>query len=300
MFCPNCGNENPDGAAFCAGCGMAIAAASAPVSQPAAAPVAPAPQQPVAPAPQPQYAAAPVAPAPQQPAAPAPQPQYAAAPVTQQPAPQQPVAPAAPASKQPSDRIPFGQHFKNIFSAALHPVTGPAEIVPKYKSTGDAIILTAIVCVICAVVNAFSSTIIDVIDYFRYPLIYDGFDLVGSIVKDCTFPFVYYAVRIAGLAGLLVLGGLIVKEKWSFQRLLVAVALAVGPAYVITDLIGSFFGLIPAIRFGSLISTACYLYYIVMLYEGVSAETKLSGNKKAFVIVACAAIATYVAGFFAV
>ena len=280
MFCPNCGKENPDGAAYCAGCGMAFASA-APAPAAAPAPVtepAPAPAAPVEPAP----VAAPVAPAPVAPVAPA--------------TPAAPVAKPAPEAK-PKDpnAISFGQHFKNIFSAALHPVTGPAEIVPKYKSTGDAIILTAIVCVICAVINAFSSTIIDVIDYFRYPLIYDGFDLVGSIVKDCTFPFIYYAVRIAGLAGLLVLGGLIVKEKWSFQRLLVAVALAVGPAYVISDLIGSFFGLIPAIRFGSLISTACYLYYIVMLYEGVSAETKLSGNKKAFVIVACAAIATYVA-----
>ena len=33
MFCPNCGKENPDGVAFCGGCGMSFgtpAAAPAP------------------------------------------------------------------------------------------------------------------------------------------------------------------------------------------------------------------------------------------------------------------------------
>ena len=47
MFCPNCGKENPDGVAFCAGCGMSFGAAAA-APAPEAAPVEPAPAAPVA------------------------------------------------------------------------------------------------------------------------------------------------------------------------------------------------------------------------------------------------------------
>ena len=61
MFCPSCGKENPDGAAFCGGCGFsfekvvpqAAPVAEAPVAPVAAAPVAAAPVAPV----QPVYAA---------------------------------------------------------------------------------------------------------------------------------------------------------------------------------------------------------------------------------------------------
>lgn len=62
MYCPNCGNLNPDNVAFCSYCGAALTSASAPVSAPSPAP-APAP----VPAPAPTYASA-------QQAAPAPAP----------------------------------------------------------------------------------------------------------------------------------------------------------------------------------------------------------------------------------
>ena len=67
MFCPNCGTNVADGAAFCPTCGTAFSAPQAPVAPVApAAPVAPqapiAPQEPVAPN---YYAAPPVAPQPE-------------------------------------------------------------------------------------------------------------------------------------------------------------------------------------------------------------------------------------------
>ena len=34
MFCPNCGTQNADGTAFCAGCGSNLSAQQAPVQQP--------------------------------------------------------------------------------------------------------------------------------------------------------------------------------------------------------------------------------------------------------------------------
>ena len=129
MFCPSCGKENPNGAAFCGGCGFKFENAI-----PQAAPVAPAPA--AAPAP---VAAAPVA-APAQPAA-----QSA----------QQPAAAAQPAA-QPSNAVPFGQHFKNLFKATIHPVTGPAEISGQYTRIGDAILL-GIIVVVCLTLIDFTT-----------------------------------------------------------------------------------------------------------------------------------------------
>ena len=162
MFCPNCGKENPDGVAFCGGCGMSLseaAAASAAAAEPA--PAAEAPAAPVAPE--------------------APAPDAA------------PVAPAAPAAepakpKEPSSMIPFGQHFKNIFKAALHPVTGPAEIVPQYEKIGNALLLTAIVVVICALIGtAFS------LSSFLIRMGIDKLDMRRSVFND-----VYSASYVAG------------------------------------------------------------------------------------------------------
>ena len=99
------------------------------------------------------------------------------------------------------------------------------------------------------------------------------------------------------MAGLFLLAGLIVKEKWSFPRLLAVASLALAPAYIISDFLGQFLALIPYVRLGSLIYTATYLYYIVMLYEGMSAETKLTGNKKGFVLVAVFAVTAVVANY---
>lgn len=292
MFCPNCGKENPDGAAYCAGCGMAFAsaapapaAAPAPVAEPAP---APAPAAPVAPAP----AATPVAPAPVAPVAPV-----------------APAAPAAPVAK-PKDpnAISFGQHFKNIFNVALHPVTGPAEIVPQYKTIGAALLLAAIVVVVCGLVGSLSSIIeflirmgIAKLDMKRsvFNSVYSTSYVVKTILKYAFFPFIYYAIRTFGVAGLMTLAGLILKEKSAFAKNLAAVALALAPAYVISDLIGGLLGLIPVIRLGSIITMAAYIFFIVTTYEGAGAASKLSGNKKAFMVILCIAIAGYVANFFA-
>lgn len=292
MFCPNCGKENPDGVAFCGGCGMAFSAPVAqPVPQPVAAPVAPAPQpaaQPVAqPVAQPAPVAAPVA------AAAAPQPQPAQQPVGgPQP---QPQAQAQP--KQPSDMLPFGQHFKNLIKAAIHPVTGIPEIVPQYDKIGNALFIAGIVVVICSLVGGITSMSIDLIHYAQYGRYWTD-NIAINIVKDLFFPFIFYAVKTFGMAGLFLLAGLIVKEKWSFPRLLAIASMAAAPAYIVSDLLGQYLALIPYVRFGSLIYTAAYLYYIVMLYEGMSAETKLTGNKKGFVLIIVFAVAAVVANYF--
>lgn len=301
MYCPNCGRENPDGVGFCGGCGMSFAAAApapaAPAPQPAPAPVETAPQPaPAAPAPQP--VAAPIEAAPQPaPAAPAPQP-APAAPVAATAPIAQPVQQAAPAQpKQPSSMLPFGQHFKNLIKAATHPVTGPAEIVPTYDKIGNALFLAGIVVIICSLVATFTSLSIDLINWARYPRTYSDI-IVGMILKDIFYPFIVYAFRTFGCAGLMLLAGLIVKEKWSFAKLLATASLAVAPAYIVREVLGTYLGLIPYIRLGTLISTAAYIYYIVMLYEGMSAETKLTGNKKAFVLVSVFAIIGVLAGLF--
>ena len=290
MFCPNCGKENPDGVAFCGGCGMSFGAPAA-QAQPAPQPAPVAPQ----PAPQPAPVAAPVAAAPVAPAAApvaAPQPQ----PQVQQPAPQaQPQPQAQP--KQPSSMLPFGQHFKNLIQAATHPVTGPAEIAPQYDKIGNALFIAGIAVVICWMVGFITSMSVDLIHYAQYGKYW--FDnLALEIVKDFFFPFIYYAIRVFGCAGIFTLAGLILKEKWSFPRLLSISAMATVPAFIVSDFLGSFAGLIPYIRFGAIFTIAAYAYYLLMIYEGMGAETKLTGNKKGFVLVICVAITGFVANYF--
>ena len=297
MFCPNCGKENPDGVAFCGGCGMAFGApAAAPAAEAAPAPAAEAAPAPEAPAAEAAPAAAPVEPAPA--AAPAPEAAPSAA---------APVVEPNPTPKEPSSMLPFGQHFKNIFKTALHPVTAPAEVIPQYEKIGNALILAAIVVFVIALIGSISSISVFLIDMAIdkaemkrsvFNSVYDGAYIAKRILKYCFYPFIYYAIKTFGLAGLAMLAGLIVKEKWSFSKLLATAALALAPAYLISELLGSFIGLIPYIRFGSLISTTCYLYYIVMLYEGMTETTKLKDNKKAFVLVAVFALAAWFAGFF--
>ncbi len=293
MFCPNCGKENPDGVAFCGECGMSL-------SEPAAAPAAPAAEAaPAEPAPE-APAEAPAEPVPAAEAAPAPE--AAAAAVAAPAAQPQPAQP-----KEPSSMLPFGQHFKNIFNAAIHPVTGPAEIAPQYEKIGNALILAVIALVICAVVSGATSTIyyliqmaIDKAEMRRsdFKDIYEAGRVVLRILRYCFMPFLYYAVKTFGMAGIFTLAGVILKEKWSFPRLLSIASLAVIPAYVVDDIIGTIFGLIPVIRLGGLIGTVTIIYYYLMLFEGMGAETKLKGNKKGFVIVACIALTSWIAGFF--
>ena len=291
MFCPNCGKGNPDGVAFCSGCGMAFGARPA---QPVAAPVAPQPQPVPQPAPQPVPQPVPQ-PAPQ----PIPQPQPVAAPIVPPPQPAQRSAPNTGAGSpgQASSSISFGQHFKNLFHAAIHPVTGPAEIAPQYDRVGNAIFLAGIVVVICWMVGFISSMSIDLIHYAQYGKYY--FNSLGAeIVKDFFFPMLYYAIRVFGCAGIFMLAGLILKQKWSFARLLAISAMATAPAFIVSDFLGSYMGLIPYIRFGSVFTIAAYAYYLLMLFEGMSAETKLTGNKKGFVLVICVAITGFIANYF--
>ena len=284
MFCPNCGKENPDGVAFCGGCGMAFGAPAAPAAEAAPAPEA-APAAPVA--------AAPEAPAAE--AAPAPE----AAPAAQ-PAPQ-----AQP--KEPKAGVPFGQHFKNIFKAALHPTDGIAEIAPTYEKVGDAILLAAIVVVVISVL----SSCIDVPEYLirvaqakaelssrSFRELYDAGTIALRIFKLCCYPFIRFAGRTFGMAGAFTLAGLILKQKQSFSKMLAVASLAVAPAYLVSEVIGSLIGFIPFVRFGSIISVAAYAFYLVMLYHGMSAETKIKGNKFAFTFVICVAAVAWVIGFF--
>ena len=199
--------------------------------------------------------------------------------------------------KQPSDRISFGQHFKNLIKAATHPVTGPAEIAGQYDKIGNALFIAGIVIVICWLVGFFSSLTVDLVQLAKYgKYAFDSFGL--RVVRDFFFPCIYYAVRVFGCAGIFMLAGLIIKEKWSFPRLLAISAMATAPAFIVSDMLGSIVGLIPYVGFGSLFTIAAYAYYLLMLYEGMGAETKLTGNKKGFVLVICVAITGFVAHYF--
>ena len=298
MFCPNCGKGNPDGVAFCSGCGMAFGSlGSQPAPQPAASQPVPAP----APAPQPA-----VPPIPEPVVPPIPEPVVSASPAytpVHEPVAAAPIAPQpqveprrtyeAPQPKPGPDPEPnsssvsFGQHFKNLFNAAIHPVTGPAEIANQYNRIGDALFLAGIVVVVLWLISFTSSMTIDLIHH-------DYYNNLGKVIwQDCYRPMINYSIRIFGCAGIFMLAGLILREKWSFARLLAISAMAAAPAYLVSEFMGSFLGLIPYIRFGTLISIAAYAYYLLMLFEGMGAETKLTGNKKGFVLVICLAITGY-------
>lgn len=295
MFCPNCGKENPDGVAFCGGCGMTLAAAAAPTAPaPEAAPAAPVESAPDT---------APAAPVPE--AAPAAE----AAPEAAPAAPAAPAAQPAPEAKpkEPSSMLPFGDHFKNIFKAATHPLTGPAEIAPQYEKIGNALILTAIVVVVISVISSCIDIPMYLIRIARYKEelssrtfreLYGAGEIAWQIVKYSVYPFIYYAIRTFGMAGVFMLAGLILKENFSFPRLLAIASLSVAPAYLVSEVCTSIFGLIPYVRFGSIFSVATYAYFLIMLFEGMRAETKLKGNKYGFVFIICLTIVGYVAGFF--
>ena len=299
MFCPNCGKEIPDGAAFCGECGTSLAAPAAPVeSAPEAAPVEPAPE--AAPEASVADAAPEAAPAAEAPAAPDAAPVAAAIAADAQPAPN-----AAP--KEPSEGVPFGQHFKNIIKAALHPTDGIAEITPSYKKAGDAILLALIVIVVISVL----SSCIDVPEYLirvaqakaelssrTFRDLYGVGTITVRILKLCFYPFIRFAGRTFGIAGAFTLAGIILKEKTSFVKMLTVASLAAAPAYLVSEVLGSLIGFIPYVRFGSIISVAAYAYYLVMLYHGMSAETKIKGNKFAFAFVICIAAVAWVIGFF--
>ena len=274
MFCPICGKENPEGSTFCAGCGKPIAGQAAPAAAPVAAPVAPQPAPQAQP--QQQYAA------PQQQYA---QPQYAA--------PQAPVAPAAPA--KPSPILPFGQFFKSLLTAAFKPVTGAADEAKKYDHIGNSLILSAIVVGILTIAN-FLLYMLRTTLYQSWPRNFG--DAFVRVLRNFFGSFFDYALMTFGCAAVVLVIGMIFKEKWSFPRLLAIAAMATAPAFIVSDFLGSFVGLIPYVGFGSLFTIAAYAYYLLMLYEGMGAETKLTGNKKGFVLVICVALTGFVAHYF--
>ena len=279
MFCPICGKENPEGSTFCAGCGK-------PLSAPASAPVAPVvPQQPVQ-----QYAA------PQQPA------QQYAAPAQQYAAPQQPAqqyaapaqqyaAPAAPAKK--SKILPFGDFFKSLITAATKPVTGASEEAKKYDNIGNSLILSALVVGILTVANfvfyALRTTI-----YNTWPRKVG--DIVLRLFRNFTGSLLDYALMTFGFAAIMLVIGLIVKQKWSFSRLLSICSMAVFPSEAVRIVILSFLTSVPVnnnttwyytflryLPISSVLSAACTIYAFILIYEGITRETKLEGNKKGFI-----------------
>ena len=316
MFCPNCGKENPDGAAFCTECGLSfasVAAPAAPAPEPEAAPAAPAEPAPAAVPESPAAESAPVAEAAPDPA---PVAEAASEAAPAEPAPEAaPVAPeAAPATqpapeaqpKEPSSMLPFGQHFKNIFKATINPLTGPAEIAPQYEKIGNALILAAIVVVILGVVTGCIKVPLYFINLAKikenlsskdYRKTYTAGRIAFQVVRNSVFPFFFYALNTFGLAGVFTLAGNIIKEKFSFSRLLAISSLAIAPTYLVSVVLGSIFGLIPFVEFGTIFTTAAYVYYIIMLFEGFRDETKIKGNKYAFVFVICITIIGYLSVF---
>ena len=283
MFCPICGKENPEGATFCAGCGKPLAGP------------APAPAAPVAPAP----AAAPAAPVIPQPVPQAqPQQQYAA------PA---PAAPAAPA--KPSPILPFGQFFKSLITAATKPVTGAADEAKKYDHIGNSLILSAIVVGILTLVN-FMSTVITTSINHTWPR--HGGDVFVKLLRTFTGSLLDYALMTFGLAAIFLLAGIILKSKWSFSRLLAICCMAIFPSEAVRALItvyfrnivwtkasAWFFTTIKYFPISTILSSAATIYAFILLYEGLTRETKLEGNKKGFVFaiawVALQFVAHYIA-----
>ena len=265
MFCPICGKENPEGSTFCAGCGKPLSAPTAPA--PAAAPVVP--QQP---APQ-QYAA------PQQQYA-APQQQYA--------------APAAAAPAKKSAILPFGDFFKSLFTAALKPVTGASDEAKKYDLIGNSLILSGIVVGILTIAN-FLLYMLRTTIYQNWPRNFG--DAFVRVVRNFFGSLFDYALMTFGFAAIMLLIGLIIKEKWSFSRLLAICSMAVFPSEAVRILIVRFFTSVPVnsdttwyytmlkyFPISTVLSAAATIYAFILLYEGVTRETKLEGNKKGFVV----------------
>lgn len=253
MFCPICGKENPEGSAFCAGCG-----------KPMTAPAAPAPAAPAAPQPAPQA-----------------QPQYAA--------PQAPVAPAAPAKQSPI--LPFGQFFKSLITAAIKPVTGASDEAKKYDHIANSIILSAIVVGVLTILNFVTSIVTTSISH-SWPRKVG--DIVVRLLRSFFGSFLDYALLTFGFAAVMLLVGIIIKEKWSFSRLLAICCMAIFPSQLVRVLLVSYFNSFTVafrwfyttmryLPITTILSSAATIYSFILLYEGITRETKLDGNKKGFI-----------------
>ena len=259
MFCPICGKENPEGSTFCAGCGNPLTATAAP-----------------APAPAPAPAAAPAAPQP----APQAQPQYAAAPAA---------APAAPAKKSPI--LPFGQFFKSLINAAIKPVTGAAEEAKKYDHIGNSVILAAIVVGALTILNFVTSIVTTSIGNYWPRKVGD---VILRLVRNFFGSLFDYALLTFGFAAVMLLVGVIIKEKWSFSRLLSICCMATFPSNLVRVILLSYFSSFSVhfdwfsktmryLPLTTILSSAATIYGFIILYEGITQETKLSGNKKGFI-----------------
>jgi len=264
MKCPNCGNELSDTAKFCTSCGTSITVAPVADEAPAAEPQPSA--EPEAPAAEPEIA--PEAPAAEAVAAEAPK---------QEPQPQ----PAPQAEKKESAMLPFDQFFKTLFNASTKPFTGVIEEKERYTSFVNSAILSAIVIIVLtilrSIVNCITGLIID--PWFGF----------FSAFLSFFFSLVMFAMLTFGLAGAYYIAGTILKEKWNYSKLLSIAAMSVGVGYIIRSVIAPFCSLIYG-NFGTGISMAGLVYMILMLYEGVNAETGLTGNKKIYVHAACLGI----------
>ena len=271
MICPICGKENPDGETFCAGCGNSMVP-QAPVI----------PQQP-APAAQPQQQYA------------QPQPQYA------QPQ-QQYAAPAAAAPARQSAGLSFGDYFKSLINAATKPVTGCSEEAKKYDRVGSAFLLCAISVGIITILGFTSSVITTTIGKYWPDT---NVAVMIRLITKFFSPLIHYALRTAGFAGIMTLIGLILKEKWSFARMLAITSMAILPAAVVdvlvVDILSSisvassvFNTLMKIFPLTTVISSACSIYAFIIMYEGITQETKLTGNKKAFVYIIAWAVLAFV------
>ena len=154
---------------------------------------------------------------------------------------------------------------------------------------GDAILL-AIIVIGCLSLIDFT-TALTIVDW---GFLYGGY-VALVILKAFFFSLIRYAVLTFGCAGLFMLAGLICRSKWSFPKMLSIASMATAPAYLLPALARSYFGLIPYAGVSYILVTAAYAYYFMMLYEGAAAETKLTGNKKGFVLVAVIALTGVIA-----
>jgi len=193
--------------------------------------------------------------------------------------------------------VPFGQHFKNIIDCMIHPVTGAGEIAGQYNKIINSLLLAIIVIIICGMVNFITAMSTDLINYAVLDWLYPG-NIIIDIILDFFFAFIVYIIRTFGFAGIMVLAGLIVREKFSFSRLLAISSLALVPVCLINSFIGDFLSLIPYVRLGSFFYAFTSVLYFIIMYEGYSADTKLTGNKKGFVFAIVFAVVTTIAGYF--
>lgn len=196
MFCQQCGNNVPEGSAFCPVCGASAQPQAAPAPQAYAAPqgyAAPAPQY-AAPAqqPYPQQGYAPVQqPYPQQGYAPA-QPGY----------PQQPYYPAAPAQPSAMSKAfaAFTAVLKGVFSKDVVKTVGN-----QAKSTG----MEWLIGIIISVLTFALATPINVLEGISQMVRKVGGGLGGMVLKYIRFPFFsFFGASL--LIGILVLAALTV------------------------------------------------------------------------------------------